>query len=267
MNEIEERLIGASKSIRIPDMPFDFKEKRKTRFNPWMALAPLLSASLVLAIVLPLTLGKGEAGGPDPIIVDNREALSGPSLIFDAWEMEASAMSGERESHSIEITFFPYFERRGSFIGEGERFVDEGQELSLSLKRTVTMDGPVKYEHTVVNTATVYNETATLGEIFGGLRDWDSYLEGLLPITDEVESGILKGTGTLEYELSIVAADGGSINVDVVYEDEDGNVQTGPLYGGEGGLPYAGTSIAFHYEGDGNTSFLLAEAIPDDAVY
>ena len=129
------------------------------------------------------------------------------------------------------------------------------------------MDSPEQYRHTILGKETVYQEEATLEEIYGNGRDWAGYAAETLPILDEVASTSLKGTGDLTYSLVITGKNGALIDFTGTYTEGDGSIVEGCLLGSSEPLPSIRESVSFRYQSDGKMSSLQSTNPPEDVIY
>lgn len=264
--ELDKVLSIARKANAIPPLSFDeaiVSQKKKP--YPWkgLVIAWACAAAIVIAVSLALSFYPATESVPTEIEVNNDATLQGPILRYDGWRLSLSSTSGEKESHEIAIDYRPDI----SFLSSGEAFSHPEQTLVLSIKRTITMDGPEQYHHTVLSRETIYQEEATLEEIYGNGRDWASYAAETLPILDEVASTSLEGTGDLTYSLVITGKDGALIDFTGTYTEGDGSIVEGYLLGASEPLPSIRESVSFRYQSDGKMSSLQSTNPPEDAIY
>lgn len=264
--ELDNALAMAREAIAIPPLAFDeaiFNQKKKP--HPWkgLAIAGACAAVIAVAVSLVFVLFPATESVPTEIEANNDAVLQGPILRYDGWRLSLSSTSGEKESHEIAIDYRPDI----SFLSSGEAFSRPEQTLVLSIERTITMDGPEQYHHTVLSKETIYQEEATLEEIYGNGRDWASYDAETLPILDEVASTSLEGTGDLTYSLVITGEDGILIDFTGTYSKGDGSIVEGYLLGASEPLPSIRESVSFRYQSDGKMSSLQSTNPPEDAIY
>ena len=268
MNDIEldNALAVARGAIAIPPLAFDegiFSQKKKPYPWKWLAIAGACAATIVIAVSLTFAFYPATESVPTEIKVNNDAALQGPILRYDGWRLSLSSTSGEKESHEIAIDYRPDI----AFLSSGEAFSHPEQTLVLSIERTITMDGPEQYHHTIISKVTVYQEEATLEETYGNGRDWASYAADTLPIINEVSSASLKGTGDLTYSLVITGKDGALIDFTGTYTEGDGSTVEGYLLGASEPLPSIRESVSFRYQSDGKMSSLQSTNPPEDVIY
>ena len=264
--ELDNALAMAREAIAIPPLAFDeaiLNQKKKP--YPWkgLAIAGACAAAVIVAVSLTFAFYPAPESFPKEIEVNNDAALQGPILRYEGWRLSLSSTSGEKESHEIAIDYRPGI----AFLSSGEAFSHPEQSLVLSIERTITMDGPEQYRHTVLSKETIYQEEATLEEIYGNGRDWASYTSETLPILDEVASISLKGTGDLTYSLVITGKDGVLIDFTGTYTEGDGSIVEGYLLGASEPLSSISESVSFRYESDGKTSSLRSTNPPEDTIY
>lgn len=264
--ELDNALAMAREAIAIPPLPFDeaIVSQKKNPY-PWkgLAIAGACAAAIVIAVSLAFGLYPATESVPTEIEVNNDAALQGPILRYDGWRLSLSSTSGEKEGHEIAIDYRPAV----LFLSSGETFNHPEQTLVLSIERTITMDGPEQYHHTIISKGTVYQEEATLEEIYGNGRDWVNYATETLPIIDEVASISLKGTGDLTYGLVITGKDGAPIDFMGTYTEGDGSIVEGYLLGAREPLSSIRESVSFRYQSDGKMSSLRSTNPPEDAIY
>ena len=264
--ELDNALAMAREAIAIPPLAFDegiFGQKKKP--YPWkgLAIAGACAAAIVIAVSLALSFYPATESVPTEIEANNDAALQGPILRYDGWCLSLSSTSGKKESHEIAIDYRPDI----SFLSSGEAFSRPEQTLVLSIERTITMDAPEQYHHTVLSKGTIYQEEATLEEIYGNGRDWASYAADTLPILDEVASTSLEGTGDLTYSLVITGKNGVLIDFTGTYTEGDGSTVEGYLLGASEPLSSISESVSFRYQSDGKMSSLQSTNPPEDAIY
>ena len=264
--ELDNALAMAREAIAIPPLAFDeaiFSQKKKP--HPWkgLAIAGACAAAIVITVSLALSFYPATESVPTEIEVNNDATLQGPILRYDGWRLSLSSTSGEKESHEIAIDYRPDI----AFLFSGEAFSHPGQPLVLSIERTITMGGPQQYHHTVLSKETIYQEEATLEEIYGNGRDWASYAAETLPILDEVASTSLEGTGDLTYSMVITGKDGALIDFTGTYTEGDGSTVEGYLLGASEPLSSIRESVSFRYQSDGKMSSLQSTNPPEDAIY
>lgn len=264
--ELDNVLSTAREAIAIPPLVFDeaiFSQKKKPYRWRELAIAGACAAAIVIAVSLAFALYPATESVPTEIEVNNDAALQGPILRYEAWRISLSSTNGENGSHEIAIDYRPGI----AFLSSGEAFSRPEQPLLLSIERTITMDGPEQYHHTVLSKETVYQEEATIEEIYGNGRDWASYAADTLPIIDEVASAYLKGTGDLTYSLVITGKDGALIDFTGTYTEGDGSTVEGYLLGASEPLSSIRESVSFRYQSDGKMSSLQSTNPPEDAIY
>lgn len=264
--ELDNALAMAREAIAIPPLVFDEAiVSQKKNLYPWkgLAIAGACAAALVIAVSLTFAFYPATESVPIEIEVNNDAALQGPILRYDGWRLSLSSTSGEKENHEIAIDYRPGI----AFLSSGEAFNHPEQSLVLSIERTITMDGPEQYHHNIISKVTVYQEEATLEEIYGNGRDWASYAAETLPILDEVASAYLKGTGDLTYSLVITGKDGALIDFMGTYTEGDGSTVEGYLLGASEPLSSIRESVSFRYQSDGKMSSLQSTNPPEDAIY
>lgn len=264
--ELDNILSMARGAIAIPPLAFDeaiFSQKKKPYRWRGLAIAGACAAAIVIAVSLAFAFYPATESVPTEIEVNNDAALQGPILRYDGWRLSLSSTSGEKESHEIAIDYRPDI----AFLSSGEAFSHPEQTLVLSIERTITMDGPEQYNHTVLSKETVYQEEATLEEIYGNGRDWASYAAETLPIINEVSSTSLRGTGDLTYSLVITGKDGALIDFTGTYTEGDGSTVEGYLLGASEPLTSISESVSFRYQSDGKMSSLQSTNPPEDAIY
>ena len=264
--ELDNALAMAREAIAIPPLAFDeaiFNQKKKP--YPWkgLAIAGACAAALVIAVSLTFAFYPATESVPTEIEVNNDAALQGPILRYDGWRLSLSSTGGEKESHEIAIDYRPGI----AFLSSGEAFSRPEQSLVLSIERTITMDGPEQYHHTILSKETVYQEESTLEEIYGNGRDWANYAAETLPIIDEVASTSLEGTGDLTYSLVITGKDGAPIDFMGTYTEGDGATVERYLLGASEPLSSISESVSFRYQSDGKMSSLQSSNPPEDVIY
>ncbi len=268
MNDIEldSVLAKAREAIAVPPLVFEegiLAQRKRPVLWKGLVIAGSGAALVATAVSLAVALIPEPGAAIREIEVNNDVALQGPILRYDGWRLSLSSTSEEKESHEIVIDYRPDI----AFLSSGEAFSHPEQTLVLSIKRTITMDGPEQYHHTVLSKETVYQEEATLEEIYGNGRDWASYAADTLPIIDEVASAYLKGTGDLTYSLVITGKDGVPIDFMGTYTDGDGSTVEGYLLGASEPLSSISESVSFRYQSDGKMSSLQSTNPPEDAIY
>lgn len=268
MNDIEldSVLAKAREAIAVPPLVFEegiLAQRKRPVLWKGLVIAGSGAALVATAVSLAVALIPEPGAAIREIEVNNDVALQGPILRYDGWRLSLSSTSGEKESHEIAIDYRPGI----AFLSSGEAFSHPEQTLVLSIERTITMDGPEQYHHTVLSKETIYQEEATLEEIYGNGRDWASYAAETLPIIDEVASISLKGTGDLTYSLVITGKDGILIDFTGTYTEGDGSIVEGYLLGASEPLPSIRESVSFRYQSDGKMSSLQSTNPPEDAIY
>lgn len=264
--ELDNALAMAREAIAIPPLAFDeaiFYQKKKPYRWRGLAIAGACAAAIVIAVSLTFAFYPATESVPTEIEINNDAALQGPILRYNGWRLSLSSTTGEKESHEIAIDYRPGI----VFLSSGEAFSRPEQTILLSIERTIAMDGPEQYHHTILSKETIYQEEATLEEIYGNGRDWASYAAETLPILDEVASTSLEGTGDLTYSLVITGKDGILIDFTGTYAEGDGSIVEGYLLGASEPLSSIRESVSFRYQSDGKMSSLQSTNPPEDVIY